>query len=174
MKAPGASGCWAALLAALTTPPAPMMGTAELAWRAPPICSEPCSAGCVCCALTVTVTCGDEVLRGCQVAVQRPSFSELSAKAGSPDEKVATTLPDVMKVPQSSTMVASMGVGQPAVTLNPVPSCVNTGISLVGLQPAASGRPANLPSNKPDELPAGITIKTIATRRIDPSWNTKS
>src|SRR5260370_28719165 len=152
-----------------------MVGTAVFACRPPPICSEPCSAGCACCAVTVIVTCDEEVLRGCQVAVQRPSCNELSDNAGSPEEKVATTLPDFMKVPQLSTMVASMAVGHPAVTLNPVPSSVNTGITLLGVHPAASGIPARSTNEPADnELPAGVTIKIIATRRIGPSLNTKS
>ena len=60
------------------------------------------------------MTTGAFELPGCQVALQRPSSKEVSGSDGSASENDAVTLPDVRKLPQSSTMVTSMGVGQAA------------------------------------------------------------
>src|SRR5579864_432589 len=112
------------------------------------------------------VTCVAAEPCGFHVPVQRPSLSEVSEIAGSPVENPVTTLPWVMRVPQSSTTVTSSAVGHPADTWNPAPSCVNTGTSLAGVHAddAASleSRLAELP------LP-GITINTISMWRTNTS-----
>src|SRR5258705_8782011 len=126
IKLPGASG-WVPLdLAALTTPPAPMDGVVGFACRDPPTVCVPSRGGASCCAFPVTVTC---VLaeRGCHVALQRPSRSDVRESGGSPEENEATTLPLVITVPQSSTTEISINVGQAATTAKLAPSCVNTG-----------------------------------------------
>src|SRR5579871_960453 len=134
----------------------------------PPMDCVPCNGGADSSACTVTVTVA-ALLFGCQVALQRPSLSELSCSAGSPFEKDATTLPAVRRFPQSSTTVASIGVGQAATVENPTPSCVNTGISFFGTQlPDAWG--CIVPSRAVVE-PAGVIISKTATCRVLASEN---
>src|SRR5882762_11295732 len=163
IKLPGASG-WVPLdFAALTTPPAPMDGVVGFACEDPPMTCVPSSGGASCCAFPVTVTCV-LVLRGCHVALQRPSRKEVSESGGSPEENDATTLPVVMGVPQSSTTVISISVGHAATTAKLDPSCVNTGNNLVGVQPAACGVAVVLGSN-PALDPAGITTSNTAILR---------
>src|SRR5271165_617736 len=106
-------------------------------------------------------------LRGCHVAAQRPSWSDSKERAGSPLEKDATTLPDFRNVPQSSTTVASIGVGQEATVAKLEPSCVKTGISLVAVHPAARGDSAS--GVKPCACAPDVTIRTIAICFTEPS-----
>jgi hypothetical protein len=70
-----------------------------------------------------------------------------------------------MGVPQSSTMVTSMGVGQAATVVKLSPSCVNTGNSLAGVQPTALG--VTSAGCGPVPLPPGSTINNKATRRVE-------
>ena len=103
-------------------------------------------------------------LRGCQVALQLPLLSDVSASDGSLSEKEAVTLPVVIGLPQSSTMVTAMGVGQAATVEKFVPSCVNTGNNLVGVQFDAAETACAVPLALP-----GITINSTAMLREDPS-----
>src|SRR5580704_2811936 len=89
-----------------------------------------------------------------QVAVQRPSFNDSSASAGSPEENVAVTLPDTSGFPQSSTTVTSIAVGQATAAVKPVPSSVKTGRSWAGAQLDACGL---RPGWAEEILPAGKT-----------------
>src|SRR5256885_1349424 len=127
------------LLAALTTPPASMTGTAGFACNAPPICALPRSGGEVSCACAVMVAWLEDVLRGCHVPAHLPSCNDVSASGGSPVENEVMTLPWLTNVPQSSTTVTSSGAGHAAATLKLSPNCVNTGISFAGVHPAARG-----------------------------------
>src|SRR5882724_9074911 len=111
-------------------PPGFTDGVTGFACSAPPIFCVPSSGGTSSAASTVITTWG-LAFRGCQVALQRPSFREPSGSEGSPSENDAVTFPAVMKFPQSSTMVTSMGVGHAATVVKFDPSCVNTGMSLV-------------------------------------------
>src|SRR5580658_7107926 len=95
----------------------------------------PWSGGAASTAFTVMTTCA-LALRGCQVALQNPLFSDVSGSDGSLSEKEAVTFPAVMKLPQSSTMATWMGVGQAATVEKLAPSWVNTGNSSVGVQAA--------------------------------------
>src|SRR5437588_12599022 len=140
-----------------------MDGVVGFACRDPPMTCVPSSGGETCCAFPVTVTCALEA-RGCHVALQRPSRKDVRESGGSPLENEATTLPVVMGVPQSSTTVISISVGQAATTVKLDPSWVNTGNNLVGVQPAASGVPA-LAGSKPVLDPAGITTSNTAILR---------
>src|SRR5580658_10786914 len=67
-----------------------------------------------------------------QVACHVPSFSELSARGGSPVEKRTVTLPEVCGLPQSSTDCTLSATGQPAETAKDGLSVVRAGISFVG------------------------------------------
>src|SRR5579863_9000361 len=100
MKLPGASGWLTTAFAGLPTPP--MEGVVGLACNAPPMLCVPERSGTSWAASTVITTCG-LLLLGCQVALQFPLFRDVSGSDGSPSEKEAVTLPDVMKFPQSST-----------------------------------------------------------------------
>src|SRR5882724_820819 len=133
---PGASGWFLADFAALTIPPAYTEGVVGLVCSAPPMFCVPCSSGVSCDASTVITTCAAG-LRGCHVALQRPSFNDVSGSVGSLSENDAVTLPLVMRFPQSSTMVTSIGVGQAATVAKLAPSCVNKGISFLAMQEEA-------------------------------------
>src|SRR5438552_14577838 len=98
-----------------------MDGVVGFDCRDPPTTWVPSSAGASCCALPVTVTCVIAA-RGCQVALQRPSRSDVNESGGSPEENEATTLPMVIGFAQSSTTVISISVGQAATTAKLAPS----------------------------------------------------
>src|SRR5271168_3907174 len=134
MKLPGASGWLTTALAGLPTPP--IDGVVGFDCSAPPMLCVPSRGGTSCAASTVITTC-EAAFTGCHVALQFPLFSDVRGSDGSPSEKEAVTLPEVMKLPQSSTMVTATGVGQAATVAKLAPSWVNTGNSLVGAQPAA-------------------------------------
>src|SRR5579871_1341327 len=110
-------------------------------------------------AASAVITTGALELPGCQVALQRPSSKDVSGSEGSLFENDAVALPEVMKLPQSSTMVTSIGVGQAATAVKFAPSWVKTGRSLVGVQAAETSCPAA------GEAPAGVTTSTTATWR---------
>src|SRR5580698_2617126 len=110
------------------TPPDETDGVAVFGCSVPPIEAFPVRAGWTCCACAVMVT-ADEACVAFHVALQFPLWSDSSARAGSPDENDTVTLPSLSGFPQSSTTVTSIAVGQPALTVKPVPSAVKTGRS---------------------------------------------
>lgn len=160
----------AAKFAALTTPPVDTAGVPLLGCNAPPMDADPVSAGWTSCPCAVIVT-PVEACVGFQVAVQRPLLSEFSGKAGSPEENVAVTLPEVSGVPQSSTTVTSIAVGHAAAAVKPVPSSVKTGKSWVGTHPAAWGRSSvSLAEPFGSELPVGSTEPAGSTSKRTSIW----
>ncbi len=98
------------------------------------------------------------------MAVQRPSRKEVRESGGSPEENEATTFPVVIGVPQSSTTVISISIGQAATTVKLDPSWVNTGNNLVGVQPAACSGAA-VDGSRLALDPAGITTSNTAILR---------
>src|SRR5579871_4927194 len=159
MKLPGASGWVARAFAGLPTPATE--GAVGFVCSVPPMACAPCSFGRSSCASTVITTDGLELI-GCQVALQWPSFKDDSGSEGSPSENEAVTLPLVRKFPQSSTTITSTAVGHAATVAKSAPSCVNTGINLVGVHPGACACAAVLP----DPLAGVTTISTSMCREV--------
>ncbi len=164
MRPPGASGESGARLTALTAPPAAMTGVVALGCRLPPIDAMPLMGGATIWAVPVIVTGMAGTARGCQVPVQRPSRRLVRETAGSPDEKVATTEPEVIGEPQSSTTRSSRDVGQAAVVVKLDPSWVKMGSNLAGVQPVASRNPSCFKAAGPA---GGVTTSRMATRRVE-------
>src|SRR5881394_889006 len=159
MSPPGASGESAARLTAFTAPPAAITGVLAFGCRLPPIDAVPLMGGATVWADPVIVTGLLGTARGCQVPVQRPSRRLVRGTAGSPEEKVAITEPEIIGEPQSSTTRSSREVGHAAVVVKLDPSCVKMGSSFVGVQPSAcltAGAPAR-----------GVTTSKMATRRVE-------
>src|ERR1019366_4498085 len=84
------------------------------------------------------VTC-EEVLRGVHVAEYRPVLLSTRERTwgGSPLEKVVTTWPPAMALPQSSMRLMASGTGQAAGAEKLLTRPVCVGTSWVGLQPVA-------------------------------------
>src|SRR5580658_4886981 len=109
MKTPGAMT--GAPLAALTIPPAPMIGVAVLAATEPDSDNRPTRpAGEPACKLIVAFA---DALLGVQVAAHWPAPCGLKTTGGSPVENAATTEPLSSVLPQSSKICASNGAGCP-------------------------------------------------------------
>src|SRR5580658_5121412 len=111
MKAPGAMTD--APLAALTIPPAPMIGVEVLAATEPVSVNKPTRpVDEPACKLIVAFA---AAFCGVQVAAHWPAPSGFNATGESPDENVATTAPLSSVLPQSSKICASKGTGCPTV-----------------------------------------------------------
>src|ERR1700739_4597314 len=110
--------------------------------------------------------------RGGQVAVHEPLRADVSVSGGSPLENETLTLPAVTAVPQSSTTVTAKGVGHAAGTLKFVPGWVNTGRSLVGVQPArAACTGVGPPFVEEPVLVAAATTSSRLMELVEPAEN---
>src|ERR1700682_797903 len=118
-------------------------------------------AGSVCWAASVTVTC-ETTECGTHVPAQRPSCSDVSASGASPDENDVTTVPESIRLPQSSTTSASIAAGQDAGVEKPAPNCVETGSNCVGVQPATG--PGALACGAPPDGADPTTTASTAMR----------
>src|SRR5712671_7644920 len=108
-------------------------GSPVCVWNDPLTCTVPLRLCSGTSALPVTRTCA-VLFCGCQVPAQVPSFSEIKGIGASPFEKLVTTLPVVIGLAQLSTTLMATCVGNPAGTLKPSESRVNTGASTLGMQ----------------------------------------
>src|SRR6185436_6828606 len=113
--------------------------------------------------------CVTVLLRGCQVALQFPSFNENSDSGGSPFEKLAVTDPAVIRLPQSSTTFAVTAVGHAAGMLKSCKTELTSGSSLLGVQPAVRLAKSSVAAVDPG--PPAVSTSRILTFRIDPSVN---
>src|SRR5689334_18957791 len=161
-KLPGASTPDCAKLAALTTPPEFTCGGSAFGFNLPETEMLPCRFCSGICAVTPMDVCAADVLRGCHVALQVPSLSDMSESGGSPFVKFAVTDPLVIALPQSSTTFAVSAVGHAAGTLKSCPMLEISGSSLVGAHPPASRA-------LDDPPPPAVSTSSTLTRRADPS-----
>src|SRR5580658_3996503 len=108
-----------------------------------------------------------------QVACHVPSFSELSARGGSPVENRTVTLPDVCGLPQSSNDCTFSATGNPAETVKAGLSVVSAGISFVGVHTELSLGRRSLVG--PDPAVPAITLTLRVCTRPSENWKfTKS
>src|ERR1700692_2891548 len=110
-------------------------------------------------------------VRGCHVPDHSPSCRLIKEMATSPLLNDATTEPLVRGDPQSSTTFTMIATGQPVGTLEPDPSCENTGESLEGKQPfePVARRSDGSSTVAFAAVPGGATTDRRLTVRMDPS-----